>query len=972
MKVIGFKPILGAAFVLCASLFVANGTVNAISGTVTLNGQKVTSGMPLSEGQYTFELRKAGSDTVLQTTTNKADGSIVFENVSYSDEDVKGGKYITYEITEVAGNDSSIVYDNNVGYAILELEEGGGEIAEITYTKPVIEDISYDYYENPMYYASESELEGVAYAVFDSKDKTLTFFRAPEGAYEDKSYVYLTEEGAKKESGYSDWYRYYEVVNETSDTEGFGYRLNNQSHTNYAFASQVKSVVFKDAVKPKLMRFQNFSACEKYDLSKLDTSNMISMKSMFAHNTSLKAINISSFVTSNTTDMSEMFESDQNLERIVWGYLDTSRVKYIWDFANETALEYFDFSRIDTTSLENADSMVRGMVDNPMRMQKLDFSSWGNNGTGGIIDGQYQSETYYTTATIATVFHGEYLDISSWQTTYSAEFYDMSRLKVAKLCLSGGEIRTPILGQDDEWLNIGTGEVANDSTYGSSGMYCGTFVKLGNNDMEFVNRKKVSIDVEKVNESGAALSGARLGLEMDGSLVDTWTTDGNRKTFGDLAYGHDYAIVEIEAPQGYKKAEPIEFSVSNEGVLTSDGETISLVSMKDEPDVIKVKKQWIDEGAEKYRPESLTFEIYRVYDDTKIGELTLSEENGWTGEFADFERYSEEGLEYSFKVVESGNMANYNVSYALEGSDEIHHSSQVGDSVIVTNEFTEVLIDYPFEKRWEGDSEDARPESVKFKIYESIDAEEAIDELELSADDAGEDANVWSGKFENLRKHDDNGKLINYVIKEDAVEGYEATYLYDESLDVAEDGYIYMLRVSCNFGNAGGGYYGPIVDISDDTTGKVKYMLTGAYNDSDIYYPLQGTKYQFLNPSNATCSGAVVYDDESKLSSAQSSEMMVADYEARIGSYEEVLMTGSKFSNVTGNKVITIDMSEFSHEKSETESDKPFAGANIILNKKVEESAEQVNTLDKIMPCFVAFALAGSGIAAVRFAQRRR
>ncbi|MDB6186339.1 FctA domain-containing protein, partial [Gemella haemolysans] len=64
----------------------------------------------LEEGKYSFEL-KDEKDKVLQTVTNKADGTISFAGIEYDESQVGTHKY---KISEVVGNEPGITYDKTV------------------------------------------------------------------------------------------------------------------------------------------------------------------------------------------------------------------------------------------------------------------------------------------------------------------------------------------------------------------------------------------------------------------------------------------------------------------------------------------------------------------------------------------------------------------------------------------------------------------------------------------------------------------------------------------------------------------------------------------------------------------------------------------------------------------------------------------------------------------------------------------
>lgn len=72
------------------------------------------------------------------------------------------------------------------------------------------------------------------------------------------------------------------------------------------------------------------------------------------------------------------------------------------------------------------------------------------------------------------------------------------------------------------------------------------------------------VDVLKVNEEGTLLPGAKLQLaRKNGEVIETWTSGLEAKNFTRLSRGK-YVLTELEAPQGYIVALPIEFEVLND------------------------------------------------------------------------------------------------------------------------------------------------------------------------------------------------------------------------------------------------------------------------------------------------------------------------------------------------------------------------------------------------------------------------
>lgn len=100
-----------------ASVWTANSA--AITAAVTMEGSA------LNGGEFTFELLDASTNEVLQTAQNRADGSVVFEPISYS-KSVSG--IFTYKVREAFGTDLSVSYDDSVYIISVGVENGNATV----------------------------------------------------------------------------------------------------------------------------------------------------------------------------------------------------------------------------------------------------------------------------------------------------------------------------------------------------------------------------------------------------------------------------------------------------------------------------------------------------------------------------------------------------------------------------------------------------------------------------------------------------------------------------------------------------------------------------------------------------------------------------------------------------------------------------------------------------------------------------
>ena len=101
-----------------------NQKIDIKSTSVTLGGTKTLEGKSLEEGEFTFELTDPSGTTV--TTTNAADGSYSFPEMTYTEE----GTY-TYEVRELPGTEEGMFYDPktySVTVTVSLPDDGSGQL----------------------------------------------------------------------------------------------------------------------------------------------------------------------------------------------------------------------------------------------------------------------------------------------------------------------------------------------------------------------------------------------------------------------------------------------------------------------------------------------------------------------------------------------------------------------------------------------------------------------------------------------------------------------------------------------------------------------------------------------------------------------------------------------------------------------------------------------------------------------------
>lgn len=111
-----------------------------------------------------------------------------------------------------------------------------------------------------------------------------------------------------------------------------------------------------------------------------------------------------------------------------------------------------------------------------------------------------------------------------------------------------------------------------------------TNITKGNTtNIDFVNKyekNKYSVKINKVNSKNQKIAGAKLEIiDLQGNVLDTWTSAKDQSHELSLESG-TYILSEIDAPQGYRKANDIEFTVDEDGKV--EGLEDNTVVMKDE------------------------------------------------------------------------------------------------------------------------------------------------------------------------------------------------------------------------------------------------------------------------------------------------------------------------------------------------------------------------------------------------------
>ena len=289
----------------------------------------------------------------------------------------------------------------------------------------------------------------------------------------------------------------------------------------------------------------------------------------------------------------------------------------------------------------------------------------------------------------------------------------------------------------------------------------------GNDEMTIVNThtpETRNIKIEKVwddanNQDGKRPDEIVVTLYANGEEVGSRTLNVANNfsvTFNDLAVN--------------EHGEKIEYTASESAVsgytLTSNtisGDTITLVnSYTPEVTAKTVTKIWNDNNNQDgIRPESIEVGLYNG--DTLIKKATLSDNNNWTYDFTNLDKYAN-GEEIVYTAKELSIVDGYDVTYSA-------------DTFTITNTHNTYTTSKTVRKVWndENNIEGFRPGSIVVELLDNNN--EVIREATLS------NANNWTYTFTNLELND-NGSEINYSVREKEVpNNYTASYSYDDLTD---------------------------------------------------------------------------------------------------------------------------------------------------------------------------------------------
>ena len=267
----------------------------------------------------------------------------------------------------------------------------------------------------------------------------------------------------------------------------------------------------------------------------------------------------------------------------------------------------------------------------------------------------------------------------------------------------------------------------------------------------------------------------------------TFTTDANGEFMMAGAYqadgweltkGHTYVLKEIQAPEGYKKADPLTFTV---GSITADGAhgngyTFDIYDEEGKDIDISVVKTWNDaDNQDGKRPESVMVQLY-ANGHPQSDPVELNAGNNWSYKWEKLpDKENGELIAYTVRELqrnEDGSMTPVDdrakITYLVNNENVTYEVgySNTDNAWTISNTHTPETINIEGSKTWDdaNNQDGKRPSSITIRLY--ADGTALTDKVQTVTA-----ADNWKWTFTNLPKYA-NGREIVYTISEDAVTNY--------------------------------------------------------------------------------------------------------------------------------------------------------------------------------------------------------
>ena len=192
------------------------------------------------------------------------------------------------------------------------------------------------------------------------------------------------------------------------------------------------------------------------------------------------------------------------------------------------------------------------------------------------------------------------------------------------------------------------------------------------------------------------------------------------------------------------------------------GTTITNTHEIDKTAKVTVEKVWKDNNNQDGLRQEI--EVSLLANGEEIDTYILNANNNWKHTFDGLQKYLS-GKEIKYTIEEKTEIEGYTVKIA--GSAK--------EGYIITNSHNPITIDIVGEKVWldNNNNDNSRPESITVKLFAN---EKEVKSLKVTNETvAANNPNTWLYEFKDLPKYE-NGKEINYTVKEEKVNNYETSY----------------------------------------------------------------------------------------------------------------------------------------------------------------------------------------------------
>ncbi len=371
---------------------------------------------------------------------------------------------------------------------------------------------------------------------------------------------------------------------------------------------------------------------------------------------------------------------------------------------------------------------------------------------------------------------------------------------------------------------------------------------------DFNNRDGLRPDSININ----VLCGLKLIKVQELNAKNNWQCEILVDKYDALNEEQQYIVVEDEIENYSSEKEILEVKDNTQTIqFTNTQKTIA----------IEVLKTWIDNNnADNTRPDSITVQI--LNNNNMVAEHEITKDEMWKYTFVGLPKYDDDGNVITYEIKEN----------AIDG----YRLNNIDTNVLVTSENNldtfELINEYDktnikVNKIWDDfdNAENTRPEFITVQI---LNGESVVVEREITADDN------WAYTFRNLNKFDEEGKEINYFVRETDLADYEMTSLknngklmnVDEEIEIEtsdywkknEDGTWQSTNTA--YSGISGKLKSEIFEVTRPTTLNFE-MSVSCYQASGngLYYTLKNidTDTTIVSTNNAKISGTsrgIVYN----------------------------------------------------------------------------------------------------------------